>query len=78
MVTAEREITWQFSSMKTEEITAITFLAYFSDHFTADCGQQCDLVMQYGVSWDLDGEPRVHNTKLDVVVVAVNASPPST
>lgn len=64
--------------MKTEEMTAITFLAYFSDHFMAGHGQQHDLVMQCGVSWDLDDKRRVYDIKLEVAVVTVNASPPST
>ena len=63
--------------MKNEEITAISFLAYFSDHFMVDRGQQHDLVMQRGVSWDLDDEHRVYDIKLEVAVVAVNASAPS-
>lgn len=61
--------------MKTEEITAILILP---DHFMADHGQQYDLVIQCGASWDPDDKHRVYDIKLEVAVVLVNASSPST
>jgi len=64
--------------MKTEGITAISFLAYFSDRSMADRGQQHDLVVPCGVSWDLEDKRRVYDVKLEVAVVTVKAILPST
>lgn len=55
--------------------SAVTSLAYFSVHFMADCGQQCNRSGN-SLRWDLI--MRIYDVKLELTLVTVNASFPST